>query len=368
MTTAVVFAYHNVGVRCLQVLLAHGIDVRLVVTHTDNPSETIWFESVAALAKLHGIETITPADPASPDVFEQVRAAAPGFIFSFYYRHLLPPTLLALASRGALNLHGSLLPAYRGRVPVNWAVIHGESRTGASLHYMADKPDAGDLVDQQAMPILPDDTAHDTFNKVTVAAEMVLDRSIDALVAGTAPRIPLDLKLGSYFGGRKPADGRIDWSRSATEVHNLVRGVAPPYPGAFTTVHGSAARVLRTLRDQRPARGTPGTFTIDGGDILASCGDGRALRVLSLEIAGRAVDASWFEQYRHSFPSSPALLPGGEGSKQHPSSPGLPPEGEGSKQHPSSPGLPPQGEGSKRHPSTPREQYTSLSPRERDRG
>ena len=353
MTTAVVFAYHNVGVRCLQVLLAHGVDVRLVVTHTDNPAETIWFDSVAALAKLHGIETITPDDPATAKVFERVRAAAPEFIFSFYYRHLLPPALLTLASRGALNLHGSLLPAYRGRVPVNWAVIRGEARTGASLHYMADKPDAGDLVDQQAVPILPDDTAHDTFNKVTVAAEMVLDRSIDALVAGTAPRIPLDLKQGSYFGGRKPEDGRIDWSRSAAEVHNLVRGVAPPYPGAFTTVRGSSARVLRTLRDQRPARGAPGTFTIDGDDILASCGDGRALRVLSLEIAGRAVDASCFEPYRHSSPSSPALLPEGEGSAAPPSSPALFPEGEGSAAPPSSPALLPEGEGSPAPPSPP---------------
>ena len=296
MTTAVVFGYHNVGVRCLSVLLAHGIDVRLVVTHTDNPAETIWFDSVADLARLHGIEVITPADPATPDVLAKVQAAKPEFIFSFYYRHMLPPAVLSVAPRGALNMHGSLLPAYRGRVPVNWAVIRGESRTGASLHYMADKPDAGDMVDQQAVPILPDDTAHETFNKVTVAAEIVLDRSIDALVDGSAPRIPLDLKQGSYFGGRKPEDGRIDWSRSATEVHNLVRGVAPPYPGAFTTVRGCNARVLRTLRDPRPARGAPGTFTVDGNDILAACGDGCTLRVLALEIAGRAVDALTFEQ------------------------------------------------------------------------
>ena len=174
MTTAVVFGYHNVGVRCLSVLLAHGIDVRLVVTHTDNPAETIWFDSVADLARLHGIEVITPADPATPDVLAKVQAAKPEFIFSFYYRHMLPPALLAVAPRGALNMHGSLLPAYRGRVPVNWAVIRGESRTGASLHYMADKPDAGDMVDQQAVPILPDDTAEQVFDKVCVAAEQVL--------------------------------------------------------------------------------------------------------------------------------------------------------------------------------------------------
>src|SRR5262249_5467118 len=157
----------------------------------------------------------------------------PDFLFSFYYRHMLKPALLSAARRGALNMHGSLLPKYRGRVPVNWAVIKGETETGATLHYMTEKPDAGDIVDQQAVTILADDTAVDVFNKVTAAAATVLDRSLPALVAGTAVRHPQNLSVGSYYGGRRPEDGRIDWTQSASAVHNLVRGVAPPYPGAF---------------------------------------------------------------------------------------------------------------------------------------
>src|SRR5262249_5949228 len=139
-----------------------------------------------------------------------------------------------------------LLPRYRGRVPVNWAIIHGERETGATLHYMTEKPDNGDIVDQAAVPILPDDTAKEVFDKVTVAAEITLDRALPGLIAGTAPRVKQDLSKGGYFGGRKPEDGVIDWYRDASGIHNLVRAVAPPYPGATTTLNGARARILRT--------------------------------------------------------------------------------------------------------------------------
>ncbi len=181
---AVVFAYHNVGVRCLRVLLARGVDVALVVTHEDNPAESIWFGSVAQVAAEHGIETITPADPASAALREAVARARPDFIFSFYYRHMLPAEVLALAPRGAYNMHGSLLPKYRGRVPTNWAVLNGEIETGATLHEMAAKPDAGAIAAQTSVPILPDDTAQEVFDKVTVAAEQTLWRVLPALLAG----------------------------------------------------------------------------------------------------------------------------------------------------------------------------------------
>lgn len=289
MSAAVVFAYHNVGCRCLAVLLARGIEVRLVVTHRDAPGENIWFDSVAALAAEHGLPVMAPESPADPALLAGVRDAAPDLLFSFYYRHMLGEALLGVPRLGAFNMHGSLLPHYRGRVPVNWAVIRGERETGASLHHMVARPDAGDLVDQQAVPILPDDTARQVFDKVTVAAEMVLDRQADALAAGTAPRRPLDLTSGSYFGGRKPEDGRIHWTRPAREVHDLVRGVAPPYPGAFTTLEGRPARVLRTLHRSLPTTEPPGTVYRDGDRLLAACGDGRALPVLHLEIAGQRV-------------------------------------------------------------------------------
>ena len=237
-TRAVVFAYHNVGVRCLKVLLDRGIDVALVVTHEDSPTENIWFASVHQLARDAGIAAITPADPNSPEVIAQIRKIAPDFIFSFYYRFMLGDEILAIPKQGALNMHGSLLPRYRGRVPINWAVLNGERSTGASLHYMVTKPDAGDLVAQVEVPILANDTAGEVFDKVLVAAESALWRALPSLLAGNPPRVALDLKAGSYFGGRRAEDGRIDWNISVRAIHNLVRAVAPPYPGAFFDLAG----------------------------------------------------------------------------------------------------------------------------------
>jgi len=292
---AVVFAYHNVGVRCLKALLARGVDVRLVVTHEDNPHEQIWFESVAAVAADYGIATIAPEDSNAAEVVARVAAARPDFLFSFYYRAMLKAPLLALPSCGALNTHGSLLPKYRGRVPINWAIIHGETETGATLHYMTKKPDDGDIVAQTAVPILPDDTAKEVFDKVTVAAEITLHEALPGLVAGTAPRRPQDASLASYFGARKPEDGVIDWSKSATEIHNLVRAVAPPYPGARTTLDGRPARLLRTRVLDRAAAavGAP-SLSVEHGHIIAHCGGGGTLAVLDLEVDGVRVSLDRF--------------------------------------------------------------------------
>src|SRR6266516_164799 len=167
----VVCAYHHVGYRCLEELLRQGAVVALVFTHEDSPTEEIWFASVRELAEQHGIPYLT-SDINEPANVARLREIAPDFILSFYYRNMIKPAVLEIPRRGALNLHGSWLPKYRGRVPVNWAVINGETETGATLHYMVEKPDAGDIIAQSAVPILPDDTAKEVFDKVTVAAEL----------------------------------------------------------------------------------------------------------------------------------------------------------------------------------------------------
>lgn len=285
MSRAVVFAYHNVGYRCLSVLLAQGVEVALVVTHRDNPKENIWFDSVAALAELHGIPTITPDHPNTPDVIAQIRALQPDFFFSFYYREMLKRELLDIPTRGALNMHGSLLPKYRGRVPVNWAIIHGETETGATLHYMTEKPDNGDIVAQQAVPILPNDTAFEVFQKTTVAAEMALHRVLPDLLAGRAVAVKQDLSKGGYFGGRKAEDGIIDWTKSATDIHNLVRAVAPPYPGATSTLLGKPLRILQTLVTKCTASGEPPAFYVKDDKAYAICGQG-VLRIVRFELDG----------------------------------------------------------------------------------
>ncbi|MBF0461050.1 MAG: formyltransferase [Magnetococcales bacterium] len=298
--TAVVFAYHSVGVRALSVLLTRGIRVPLVVTHADDPHENQWFDSVAELADLEGIATILPDNPNTPEVIAQVQGCQPDFIFSFYYRHMLGEALLAIPTRGAYNLHGSLLPKYRGRVPINWAVLHGERETGVSLHAMVLKPDAGALLAQEAVAILPNDTAHGVFQKAVCAGERLLLRVIPDLVAGTATPTPLDLSQGSYFGRRRPEDGRIDWRKSAWEIHNLIRAVAPPYPGAFFDVGEHRVGVLRSHYRGEAARARGEAVPrIDwiGERCYADCLDGRRLQLVQLTLDGAPLDVVAFRQW-----------------------------------------------------------------------
>lgn len=299
---AVVFAYHSVGVRCLKVLLAGGVDVALVVTHEDNPQENLWFDSVAELCRMEGIPFITPADASSPALLATLRAAAPDLLFSFYYRHMLPASILALAP--AYNMHGSLLPQFRGRAPVNWAVLHGAGQTGATLHAMTVKPDAGAIVAQTAVPILPDDTAFEVFGKVTVAAEQTLWRVLPALLDGSAPHLPNDLTQGGYFGGRKPSDGRIDWMQSAQQVYNLHRAVAPPYPGAFTEVNGVTYVIQQArLSKLAPVRLPPGLAIVDGA-MVGVCGDGRMLAISSLHADDQPISAAQLQDQLTSHASA----------------------------------------------------------------
>jgi methionyl-tRNA formyltransferase len=280
---AVVFAYHDVGVNCLKALLNAGIQVDLVLTHQDDPHENVWFGSVAKLCTEKNIPYITPSANQLADLVPKIQALAPDYIFSFYYRFMIPVQILACAKIAALNMHGSLLPKYRGRAPVNWAILHGETETGATLHIMEVKPDAGDIVGQAAVSIGPDETATDVFGKVSKAAVSVIEEVLPSLLAGVVPRQPNMIEQGSYFGGRKPADGQIHWSQKANQVHNLIRAVAPPYPGAFTEYQGQSMIVARTsLKGPFPASldlGVCGIQVVDNR-VFGICGDRQALEIL----------------------------------------------------------------------------------------
>ena len=238
----------------------------------------------------YGLDFEAPADANSAALAHRVSELQPDFVFSFYYRSILGAPLLRAARRGALNMHGSLLPRYRGRAPVNWAILRGERECGATLHYMVERVDAGDIVDSQAVPILLDDDAREVYAKVTLAAETVLVRSLPALIAGTAPRRPQPILPGEYFGRRRPEDGRIDWSRPALEIHNLVRAVAPPFPGAFGAVGGERWDIHRTRLspDTTPPQGR--VLFGRAGKCYLGCGDGKALLLLAAVSPRGAVD------------------------------------------------------------------------------
>ena len=280
---AVVFAYHDVGVNCLKALLNAGLKIDLVVTHQDDPNENVWFGSVAKLCTEKNIPFITPSANELAGLIPKIQALAPDYIFSFYYRFMIPEQILVCAKIAALNMHGSLLPKYRGRAPVNWAILHGETETGATLHVMEAKPDAGDIVGQAAVSIDPDETATDVFAKVSQAAVSVIDSVLPRLLQGIVPRKSNELQKGSYFGGRKPADGLIDWHQTAKQVHDLVRAVAPPYPGAFTEHDGKTMIVARTsLKGPFPANLDLGVWGIQVVDnrVFGICGDHQVVEVL----------------------------------------------------------------------------------------
>jgi len=271
---AVVFAYHNMGLVGLRALLAHGFTIPMVLSHEDDPKENRWFASVADFCGERGIPVFTPKDVNAAPWPDRIRTAAPDLLLSFYYRSMLKKEVLDIPRLGALNLHGSLLPKYRGRAPVNWVLVKGETETGVTLHFMTEKPDAGDIVGQAAVPIAFDDTALTLFGKMESAASVLLDGLLPRIAKGEIPRRPNDLARGSYFGGRRPEDGRIDWSRPATEIYNLVRAVTRPYPGAFAELSDEKLTVWRAipLPAEAGSELSPGTIRVSGGPSFVMAG------------------------------------------------------------------------------------------------
>jgi len=296
MTRAAVFAYSETGHECLGALFELGAEVVLVATHSDAPGEEIWFPSVAELARSRGIEPLLFDRAPDAAAVERVRKAAPDLVFSFYFRHLLPEELLRIPRLGAFNLHGSLLPKYRGRAPVNWAVLRGETETGATLHEMTSKADAGPIVDQETVAIGPDETAFDVQKRVTQAGVTILRRRWRELAAGTAPRRPQEESEATTVPRRTAEDGRIDWTRSAQDVHDLVRAVTHPYPGAFTDIFGGRTLVWRTRLPHLGAHDNfPGQIRAEEGRLYVACGDDRYVEILRIQREGQnEIDARHF--------------------------------------------------------------------------
>ncbi len=288
----VFFGYSEVGYSCLDLLLSRGDNVVALITHEDNPNENIWFKTPAVAAREHGVPVFTPDSVNTPEWREKIAAFQPDLILSVYYRHMIGTKILALPRLGAWNLHGSLLPRYRGRAPINWAVLHGEPRIGMTLHRMVKSADAGAIVDQEGVDISPRDTAEQAFRKVLPCARTVVARQIDALLAGTAPETPQDDSQATYFGGRKPEDGRVIWTQTSTQIFNLIRAVTDPYPGAFTDL-GDARLMVWWAEADSPAaagrRGVPGEI-LSVDPLVVATGDG-ALELTRTEWRGAAAPA-----------------------------------------------------------------------------
>ena len=296
----VLFAYHDTGYAVLETLLALGAPIAALFTHHDDPHEEIWWRSCADLAQGNSIPTFAP-ERIDDDVIAQVAALRPDVIYSVYYRYLLPDAILKAAKLGAFNLHGSLLPKYRGRAPVNWMIVKGEREGGLTLHHMVARADAGDIVAQKSCRIDDDDTALTLYRKlVPLGAELIREYH-PLIVAGRAPRIKQDLARGSYFGRRGPQDGRIDWRWPARRIFNLVRAVTHPYPGAFCFASGRKLFVWETrIGYEDGYRGAPGEIIGEtAAGIEVAAGDGSVI-VTRVQFEGdaEAAAAALFERER----------------------------------------------------------------------
>jgi UDP-4-amino-4-deoxy-L-arabinose formyltransferase / UDP-glucuronic acid dehydrogenase (UDP-4-keto-hexauronic acid decarboxylating) len=280
----IVFAYHDFGCIGIEALLAAGYDIAAVFTHQDNPNENVYFRSVAKLCAQHGIAAYVPDQIDHPLWRQRIAEIAPDFIFSFYYRDLLPSSILALAGKGAFNLHGSLLPRYRGRAPLNWALVNGEERTGLTLHHMVAKADAGDIVGQNAVSIEDADTAQTLQQKMAAAAAVLLAEQLPLIAAGKAARRVQDESLATYCSRRTPADGYIDWQKPARVVRNLVRAVTQPYPGAFTYAGDRKVLVWATSIVGETHDKEPGTI-LSENPLTVACAEG-ALRIDAGQVDG----------------------------------------------------------------------------------
>lgn len=274
----VVLAYSNMGCAGIEALLRNKFEIAAVFTHKDDPGENVWFRSVAEFAAARGIPVYAPDDINHPIWAARIKALNPDILFSFYYRHLVKPAILDIPAKGCLNLHGSMLPKYRGRCPINWVLLHGERETGVTLHYMTPRADDGDIVAQRAIPITDDDTAVTLMDKAVAAAGKMLDETLPLLRSGKAPRTAQDAKQASYFGGRKPADGEIDWDRDAREIRNLIRAVTRPYPGAFSYIGDARYTFWSATQMETPAGNPPPGTIVSTTPLVVACGKG-ALRM-----------------------------------------------------------------------------------------
>ncbi|MFC5078050.1 Bifunctional polymyxin resistance protein ArnA [Vibrio thalassae] len=269
----VVFAYHNIGCTGVRSLLEAGVEIEAVFTHVDDSNENVFFESVAKLAAKNGIPVYAPEDVNHPLWVEKIRAMKPDALFSFYYRNMISQEVLDIAPKGGFNLHGSLLPTYRGRAPINWALVNGETETGVTLHKMVQKADAGDIVGQEKIAITDEDTAETLHKRMNVASSDLLSEVLPTIVDGSFKATAQDESKATYFGRRTPADGEIKWSNDSRTVFNLVRAVTEPFPGAFTFLGERKLIIWNSEASDKTFDVTPGTI-VSTKPLTIACAQG----------------------------------------------------------------------------------------------
>lgn len=273
----------------LEGLLATGLPVIGVYTQPDRPSgrgKQLTPPPVKQLATAHGIPLFQPLRLRLPEVVAELQALAPDLIVVVAYGQILPKSVLDIPKYGCINVHASLLPKYRGAAPINHAIMAGESETGVTTMYMDVGLDTGDMLVKRITSIGPNETAGELHDRLAQLGSEALLATLDHLCAGTLVREKQDEALTCYAPLLKKEQGLIDWSRSASELHNQVRGL-DPWPGAYTLLAGDPLKLARTLPLQELHAAPPGTVLgADGSGLRIACGNG-VLKVGELQLPGR---------------------------------------------------------------------------------
>jgi len=232
----VFYGNHTVGVRSLSTL-CDCAEIVGVVAHPEDAEDGFRYESVYAYALRRGLKVIR-GEGKSAAVREFVSGVGADLFWIADYRYLLQSLLLAIPTLGVVNLHPSLLPKYRGRASINWAILNGEARLGLTAHFVDAGMDTGDIIEQTSFLLEPEQDVGDALNMYYPLYEDITRRVIYHFMCGTVPREVQNHAAATCFPARKPTDGLVVWTRSAVDIANLVRGVAKPYPGAFTYISG----------------------------------------------------------------------------------------------------------------------------------
>lgn len=277
---------HTVGLVALQTL--HEIaEVVAVVAHPADAEDGVRYASVHDWAEQQGLPACR-GRASDADVAQLLADARPDLLWVTDYRYLLPTALWQATPLGAINLHPSLLPTYRGRAPLNWALIHGETEVGLTAHDITEAMDAGDILAQVRIPVGPDDDIGMVLNALMPHYAALPRQILASIEAGTLTRRTQDHALATNFPRRTPADGRINWQSSARAIHNLVRAVTAPYPGAFGFLGDTPVQVWRTqVSAKRLDAGTlPGTIVqVEAEGLHVACGSSDNPEVIVLRHA-----------------------------------------------------------------------------------
>ncbi len=273
------------AVPSLEALLKSDDQVVGVVTQPDRPKgrgQEVIFSPVKVVCQREGIPVLQPLKMKDPAFLDALREWKPDVIAVTAFGRILPPVILALPPRGCINVHGSLLPKYRGAGPVQWAIIRGERETGITTMFMAEGMDTGDMLLRETVEIRPEDTAGTLAPRLADVGGRLLVETLRRLKAGTLTPERQDDAQATMAPLLKKEDGLIDWTRPATEITNRVRGLSP-WPGAYTYVNGERWTLCRVSVGEESHNAAPGTVTRVTKDRIDVATGGGTLQILDIQ-------------------------------------------------------------------------------------